>query len=73
MSDAAKPTVNEYLREKRIESGLSQRKLAKKAGLCINTIGNIERNCSFPDFKTIAKISIALNIDMNDLVNRCEL
>ena len=73
MNDTGKISINAFLRKKRIESGLSQRKLAKKSGVCINTIGNFERNLSVPRLKTVVRISNVLEVEMADLVNECEL
>lgn len=73
MNDTGKISINAFLRKKRIESGLSQRNLAKKSGVCINTIGNFERSLSVPRLKTVVRISNVLGIEMSDLVNECEL
>jgi len=56
------------IREKRIEAGLSQRRLAAETGLSINTIGNLERNISIPEIKTVVKISDVLGLDVSELM-----
>lgn len=60
--------IGYVIREKRIEAGLSQRKLADRTGLSINTIGNLERNISIPEIKTVVKISDVLGLDVSELM-----
>ena len=60
--------IGYVIREKRIEAGLSQRKLAAETGLSINTIGNLERNVSVPEIKTVIKISDVLGLEVAELM-----
>lgn len=60
--------VNEYLKEKRLELGLSQKELAEKAGVSSNTIYNIEKGNFSPNVSTYQKICKALNIKLADIL-----
>lgn len=55
------------LRVERVKNGLSQEKLAEKAGLsCFTHIGKIERGEMNPTLTTIVSIMKALNVSFED-------
>ena len=65
-------TVNAFIRIKREEAGLTQRELAEKAGLSLNTIGYIEcKEKRSPKLLTIKKIAKALDIDIAEFIDKC--
>jgi len=58
------------LKEVRTESGLSIRELAKRSGITIQTIYNIERGSVHDDriiFSTVKKLSVALGRKIEEL------
>ncbi len=61
--------LGEAIRTERIKAGLSQEKLAEKAGLARNYIGNIERAEYKVTVETLALIAKALKVRVRDLVN----
>ena len=65
--------IGAMIREKRIEAGFSQKKLADEAGLCLNTIGILERKNIVPKMKTLKQIADALDIDIAVFIKECEL
>jgi len=60
--------LGETIRAKRIKAGLSQEKLAEKADLARNYIGNIERAEYKVTVEALARIAKALGIRLRDLV-----
>lgn len=58
------------LQELRKERGLSQEKLAEKAGLHRTYIGMIERSEKNITLLNMEKIAIALNVEIIDLLKR---
>ena len=60
--------VGEAIRAKRIKAGLSQEKLAERADLARNYIGNIERAEYKVTVETLARIAKALGVRVRDLV-----
>lgn len=61
--------LGETIRAARIKAGLSQEKLAEKADLARNYIGNIERAEYKVTVETLARIAKALGVRIRDLVN----
>ena len=57
-----------WLQQKREAEGLSQAKLAKKAGLNRAIINKIENGYSEPGLKTLVKIADALNMPIEQLI-----
>lgn len=55
-----------YLREKK---GLTQEKLAEKAGLSLDFIGKIEVSINKPGLKSLIKIANALDVHLKELFN----
>jgi len=60
--------LGETIRAKRIKAGLSQEKLAEKADLARNYIGNIERAEYKVTVEALARIAKALGVRVCDLV-----
>lgn len=55
--------IGEELREYRLMKMMSQKELAKKAGLYQQTIALIENGQSFPSLKSLMRMAKALGID----------
>jgi len=63
-------TFGEKLREARLKKGLSQRELAKKAGLGLNTISNYEQGKTYPHNREMYSIlANLLGVDADYLHN----
>lgn len=59
--------LQNHLRERRQQRGLSQRALAQIAGVQHPAICRIERGERVPTFLTMKKIAGALDLDVSDL------
>lgn len=64
---SARKTVAAIIRNARIESGLTQLEVAKKAGVHPNTIAKIERGIQEPSYSTLKQLAKVLDIDLNKL------
>jgi len=53
----------------RREKELTQLKLAEKAGIAQSFLSNIENNLQSPSLKNLEKISKALGVSLNDLLD----
>lgn len=51
----------------REEAGLTQEKLAERCGISLDYLGKIEVNINKPGFKTLIKISNALDVPLKSL------
>ena len=60
--------ANKIIKEKRLRLGWSQKELAQKAGLCHNTIYNLEANKGARKLETYEKACKALGIKMSRLL-----
>ena len=60
--------ANKIIKEKRLKLGWSQKELAQKAGLCHNTIYNLEANKGAIKLETYEKVCKALGIKMSILL-----
>jgi len=60
--------IGDKLKEGRTRELLTQRELAEKSGVGVNTIIRIERNQVNPHFRTIRKLAGALGIDPRALL-----
>ena len=58
------------VRQKRLEMGFSQEKLAYKAGITSNYVGRIERGQVNPSLETMYKLSLALEVSLSWLVEK---
>lgn len=63
-------SVIKALAEERVRQGVSKNRLAQMTGLSLTTISYFERNMRNPTFETVARISIALGVDLGGLVQR---
>ena len=64
-----KRTASEILKARRVELGLSQKKLAAKAGISFNTVYKIEANIGNPTIATYQKLCDALGIKLSSVLN----
>ncbi len=64
--------VGSTIRDLRKSQGLSQEKLAEKAGLHRTYIGALERGEKSPTVETLSKIVLALNVSLSDFFVHCE-
>jgi len=60
--------LGESVRETRKSAGLSQERLAEKAGLSTVFISRIERGVESPSVDSLVKIARALDITAHDLI-----
>jgi transcriptional regulator with XRE-family HTH domain len=60
--------LGENIRSARIRAGLSQEKLAEKADLSRNYVGNIERGEYKITVEALVRIAKALKLDVHDLM-----
>ena len=56
------------VRAEKARKGLSRQQLAEKAGISIDTMGQIERGEGNPKFNTMVSIALALDVDLNTLL-----
>ncbi|WP_295068678.1 helix-turn-helix transcriptional regulator [Ruminococcus sp.] len=63
-----KAAANKIIKERRMRLGLSQKELADKAGLCLNTIYNLEANKGAAKLETYEKVCKALGIKITYLL-----
>lgn len=70
MSDDIKAFFGKKVREHRLSQGLSQERLAERAGLHRTYIGMIERAEKNITLTNIEKIALALGIDIGELFRR---
>ncbi len=60
--------IGDRLKDLRIERALTQRELADKAGIGVNTVNRIELNETEPHMTTIRKLAQALGVKPRRLV-----
>lgn len=60
--------LGENIRAERKKAGLTQERLAEKANLARNYIGNVERAENKITLETLAQIAKALKVSIRDLV-----
>lgn len=65
-------TVGEVIRELRIQKGMTQELLSGLAGIARSHLSMIESGSKQPNFETIWKIAIALNLKPSELVAAIE-
>ena len=61
--------VGEKIKKLRKKNGLSQEQLATIAKLDLTSISEIESGLRNPSLKTLHKISLALKVDIKDLID----
>ncbi|MBQ7161108.1 MAG: helix-turn-helix transcriptional regulator [Clostridia bacterium] len=72
MTDFVKTAPGTVIKELRKESGLSQEVLSGLAGIARSHIAMIESGQKQPNFETIWKLAVALNIPPHKLVKKIE-
>jgi transcriptional regulator with XRE-family HTH domain len=55
--------IGNKLKDLRIEQALTQRELADKAGIGVNTVNRIELNETEPHMTTVRKLAAALGVE----------
>ncbi len=55
--------IGNKLKDLRIEQALTQRELADKAGIGVNTVNRIELNDTEPHMSTVRKLATALGVE----------
>ena len=55
--------VGDRLKDLRIEQALTQRELAARAGIGVNTVNRIELNETEPHMTTVRKLAAALGVE----------
>lgn len=68
MTDKQRQTTGKRLKQYRLQAGLSQEGLAKKAGLSKNGYAKMERDISEPTSESIKKLSEALGLKASDIL-----
>jgi transcriptional regulator with XRE-family HTH domain len=58
------------IRRRRSDLGLSQEKLAERAGLHRNYVGGVERGERNPSFANLLRITLALEVTVEELMKR---
>ena len=61
--------LNENIRNLRKAKGISQEELAFDAGLNLNSISTFERGINNIKIKNLQKIAIALEVEIEDILN----
>lgn len=59
-------TIAERIRQRRKALGLTQEKLAERAGLSVNYLAQLEISDKTPSLKTLVSLATALEMDMSD-------
>ena len=70
--DVTPQEIGKMIKKIRKSQGLSQRALAKKAGVSNTTIVNLEKNTATTTIETLQKITEALNTSIDEVIKRIE-
>lgn len=62
--------ISKRLRAFRKLKGLTQIELAKQIGVSVAVLGSVERGTRTPDLLLLEKIGLALNIDLDELIQK---
>lgn len=68
MTESASKKIAQNIKKARLEKGLTQETLAKKAGINSNYYAKVERGELNPSLETISKILKALDIKSSDVL-----
>jgi len=63
----SKQSTGSVLKEARLKLGLTQKELADKAGVHINTYARVERDEQEPSFDTVKRLSKILSLRLEDI------
>ena len=69
MTESASKKIAQNIKKARLEKGLTQETLAKKAGINSNYYAKVERGEINPSLETISKILKALDIKSSDVLD----
>jgi len=61
-------TLGERIRKARLQAGLSQREIARKSGITVSFLSQVEKNKSTPSLKSLQSIAQALDMKVNLLL-----
>ena len=61
-----------YLKEKRLEKGMTQEGLAQSCGISRQRVTNYENGIREPDIETLKKLSSSLGCTVDDLLKKHE-
>lgn len=64
--------LGRIVRERRMELGMTQERLAAAAGINRSYIGDIERGARNAALTTLAKLADALDLELSELIRRVE-
>jgi UDPglucose 6-dehydrogenase len=70
MAITSKESVSTLVKEKRKSLGLSQARLATKAGIDRKTVNRIEKGHYSPTLNTLVALSSALSVTTNELIGK---
>lgn len=70
--DITPQEIGEMIKKIRKSQGLSQRALAKKAGVSNTTIVNLEKNTATTTIETLQKITEALDTSIDEIIRKIE-
>lgn len=65
-------TIGQNMREKRLESGLTMKKLAYLAGVHPSTLGSYERDKAVPGAFSLISLAAALGISIDEYLGVAE-
>jgi transcriptional regulator with XRE-family HTH domain len=66
-------SIGEEIKKNRNAKGFTQDELAEKIGISRNYISDLENNRYAPSVKTLSKIAVALQMDLNFLLKMSEI
>ena len=66
-------SIGEEIKKNRNAKGFTQDELAEKIGISRNYISDLENNRYAPSVKTLSKIAVALQMDLNFLLEMSEI
>ena len=64
--------INEIIREKRREQGLTQEQAAHRLGVTASAVNKWERGASLPDITLLPALARLLGVDLNTLLDFSE-
>lgn len=66
-------TIGREIRKNRNAKGMTQDELAEKIGISRNYVSDLENDRYMPSVKTLSKIAVALQMDLNFLLEMSEI